>query len=110
MKIEIKNISLKSIILSAFPLLVFALCLVNYVLQVANLPDLNLLDKIVQIILWSLVDTIIWLVFITIAVFAYNLLCSFGIKGLVFTIEEPGVKEEEIKAEEKQEIQQETKI
>lgn len=108
MKIEIKNISLKSIILSAFPLLVFAFCLVNYIMQLASLPDLNLLDKIVQIILWTLVDTIIWLVFIVIAAFVYNLFCSFGIRGLTFTIEEPGVQEE-VKQEEKQEVQQETK-
>ena len=103
MKIEIKNISLKSIILSAFPLLVFAFCLVNYITQLATLPDLNLIDKIVQIILWTLIDTIIWLVFIMIAAFVYNLFCSFGIKGLTFTLEEPEV-------EEAKEVEQETKI
>lgn len=94
MKIEIKNISLKSIILSAFPLLVFAFCLVNYVTQLASLPDLNLLEKIVQVILWTLTDTLIWLVFIVVAVFTYNLFCSFGIRGLTFTVEEPDTQEE----------------
>ena len=93
MKIEIKNISIKSIILSAFPLLVFAFCLVNYVTQLASLPDLNLLEKIVQVILWTLTDTLIWLVFIVIAVSVYNLFCSFGIRGLTFTIEEPDTQE-----------------
>ena len=94
MKIEIKNISIKSVVLSAFPLLVFAFCLVNYVTQVASLPDLKLLEKIIQIVLWTLTDTLIWLVFAVIAVSVYNLFCSFGIRGLTFTIEEPGTQEE----------------
>jgi len=99
MKIEIKNISLKSIILSAFPLLVFALCLVNYVLQISSMPDFSLMQQILQIILWTLVDTMVYLVLIVIAAFIYNLFCSFGIKGLTFTVEEPVSKEEETKEE-----------
>lgn len=98
MKIEIKNINLKSIILSAFPLLVFALCLVNYVLQISSMPDLSLIQQVLQIILWTLVDTMVYLVLIVIAAFVYNLFCSFGIKGLTFTVEEP-VSEEEVKEE-----------
>lgn len=94
MKIELKNISIKSIILSAFPLLVFALCLVNYVLQISSLPDLSLMQQILQVVLWALVDTMVYLVLIVIAAFAYNLLCSFGIRGLTFTVEEPVSKEE----------------
>ena len=98
MKIEIKNIHLKSIILSAFPLLVFALCLVNYVLQISSMPDLSLIQQVLQIILWTLVDTMVYLVLIVIAAFVYNLFCSFGIKGLTFTVEEP-VSGEEVKEE-----------
>jgi len=98
MKIEIKNISIKSLILSAFPLLVFALCLVNYVLQISSMPDLSLIQQVLQIILWTLVDTMVYLVLIVIAAFVYNLFCSFGIKGLTFTVEEP-VSEEEVKEE-----------
>ena len=98
MKIEIKNINLKSIILSAFPLLVFALCLVNYVLQISSMPDLSLIQQVLQIILWTLVDTMVYLVLIVIAAFVYNLFCSFGIKGLTVTVEEPGT-EEEVKEE-----------
>ena len=94
MKIEIKNINLKSIILSAFPLLVFALCLVNYVLQISSMPDTSLIQQILQIILWTLVDTMVYLVLIVIAAFIYNLFCSFGIKGLTFTVEEPSTGEE----------------
>ena len=94
MKIEIKNISIKSLILSAFPLLVFAFCLVNYITQLASLPDLSFVEKIVQVILLTLTDTLVWLLFMIVAVFVYNLFCSFGIKGLTFTVEEPGVQEE----------------
>lgn len=94
MKIEIRNISLKSIILSAFPLLVFVLCLVNYVLQVSSMPDMSLMQQILQIILWTLVDTMVYLVLIVISAFVYNLFCSFGMRGLTFTVEEPTTKEE----------------
>ncbi len=94
MKIEIKNINLKSIILSAFPLLVFALCLVNYVLQVSSMPDMSLMQQILQIILWTLVDTMVYSILIVISAFVYNLFCSFGMRGLTFTIEEPATKEE----------------
>ena len=98
MKIEIKNISLKSIWLSAFPLLVFALCLVNYLLQVFSMPDMSILQQILQITLWTLVDTMVYLVLITVAILVYNLFCSFGIRGLTFTVEEP-VSGEEVKEE-----------
>ena len=94
MKIEIKNIGLKSIILSAFPLLVFALCLVNYVLQISSMPDLSFMQQILQVILWTLVDTIVYLVLFVISAFIYNLFCSFGMKGLTFTVEEPATQEE----------------
>ena len=94
MKIEIKNISLKSIILSAFPLLVFALCLVNYVLQISSMPDLSFIQQILQIILWTLVDTMVYCVLFVIAAFVYNLFCSFGMRGLTITVEEPVTKEE----------------
>ena len=69
MKIEIKNINLKSIILSAFPLLVFALCLVNYILQASSMPDMSLVQQMLQIILWTLVDTMVYLVLIFISSF-----------------------------------------
>lgn len=94
MKIEIKNINLKSIILSAFPLLVFALCFVNYILQIPSMQDLNFIQKILQIILGTLIDTIAYLVPFVIAAFIYNLFCSFGMRGLTFTVEEPETKEE----------------
>ncbi len=103
MKIEIKNISLKSIILSAFPLLVFALCLVNYVLQISSMPDLNFMQQILQIILWTLVDTMVYLVLIVISAFIYNLFCSFGMRGLTFTVEEPVTKEEKEEEEKEEE-------
>ena len=100
MKIEIKNISLKSIILSAFPLLVFTICLLNSIMPVLGSPELSILESILAIILNALVETIVFLVLLSVAAFIYNLLCSFGIKGLAFTLEEP-VSNEENKEETK---------
>ena len=94
MKIEIKNISLKSIILSAFPLLVFAWFFVSNMLQISSLSELSLIMKILQIILWTLTNTIAFMCCAVVAAFIYNLFCSFGIRGLTFTVEEPTTKEE----------------
>ena len=94
MKIEIKNISLKSIILSAFPLLVFTICLLNSILPVAGAPELSLLESILAVVLNALVETIVFVVLFIVAAFMYNLFCSFGIKGLTVTLEEPATKEE----------------
>lgn len=102
MKIEIKNVNIKSIILSAFPLLVFAMCLVNHIMEVSGAVNLSLLESILSVVINSLVETMVYLVIFVIASSIYNLFCSFGIKGLTFTIEEP-VSKEEIKEETKEE-------
>lgn len=94
MKIEIKNINLKSIILSAFPLLVFAWFFVGNVLQISSLLEFSPIMKILQVILWTLTDTIAFMCCAIVAAFIYNLFCSFGMKGLTFTVEEPASKEE----------------
>ncbi len=94
MKIEIKNISLKSIVLSAFPLLVFTACLLNSIIPVAGAPELSLLESILAIVLNALVETVVFLALFISAAFIYNLFCSFGIKGLAFTLEEPASNED----------------
>ena len=94
MKIEIKNISIRSIILSVFPLVIFALCFLSNLLQISSLSDLSFMQQILQIVLWTLVDTIVYVVLAILTAFVYNLFCSFGIRGLTFTLEEPASKEE----------------
>lgn len=97
MKIEIKNISIKSLLLSAFPLLVFGLCTVNNALAVFDLDELTFIEKLLQLILWSISNTIVILMTSVVGAFVYNLFCSFGIKGLTISLEEPVSKEEEVK-------------
>ncbi len=94
MKIEIKNISLKSIVLSAFPLLVFTACLLTSIIPVAGASELSLLESILAIVLNALVETVVFLALFIAAAFIYNLFCSFGIKGLAFTLEEPASNED----------------
>lgn len=88
MKLEIKNISLSSVIFSAYPLLVFALSLLNAVFAAEAIPEYGIMEKVMQVVLWALAETMVLLITSLVVAFAYNLLCSFGVKGLRFEIEE----------------------
>ena len=63
-------------------------------MQISSMPDMSVIQQILQIILWTLVDTMVYLVLFVISAFVYNLFCSFGMRGLTFTVEEPLSKEE----------------
>ena len=102
MKIEIKSISIKTLLLSAFPLLVFALCLVNASLAIFTLDEYSLIEKILQVILWAIPNTVVILIASVIGAFAYNLLCSLGIRGIMFHLEEPSQVEQTEEVEETQ--------
>lgn len=88
MKLEIKNISLKSVIFSVYPLVVFVFCLLNAIFAIGDLSDFTFFQKIMQVVLWTLTETLSIVVISVALAFVYNLLCSFGIKGIRFEIEE----------------------
>jgi len=98
MKLEIKNISLSSVIFSAFPVIVFALSLLNAVFAAEAIGEYGIMERVMQVILWALAETMVLLITSLVVAFVYNLLCSFGVKGLRFEIEE---------VEENKQIQQE---
>lgn len=88
MKLEIKNISLSSVIFSVYPLIVFALSLINAVFAAEAIGEYGIMERVMQVVLWSLAETMVILVTTLVVAFVYNLLCSFGVKGLRFEIEE----------------------
>jgi hypothetical protein len=88
MKLEIKNISLSSLIFSAYPLIIFVLALVNSVFAADAIPEYGIMERVLQLTLWALAETLVILITSLVVAFVYNLLCSFGVKGLRFDIEE----------------------
>lgn len=96
MKLEIKNINLGSVVFSVYPLVLFVLSFLNAVFAIGDLSDYTLMQKIMQIVLWTLAQTLTLTVVSLALAFVYNLLCSFGIKGIRFDIEEAGVESESV--------------
>lgn len=88
MKLEIRNISLGSIVFSVYPLIVFALSLLNAIFAASAMVEYGIMEKVMQVVLWALADTMVLLVISLVVAFVYNLFCSFGIRGLRFEIEE----------------------
>ncbi len=106
MNLEIKHISLKSLLLSAYPLVVLIFSFLNTILGAAVDFDIAIgfFSKLMQMALWTISETLAIMLLSVIAVFAYNFFCSLGIKGVRFTIEE--VAEDAVSHEE-QEVSQE---
>lgn len=90
MNLELKHISIKSVIFSAYPLIVVVFSLMNTLL--AGMVDfdiaVSLFTKVMKLSLWTISETLAILLLSVIAAFAYNFFCSIGMKGLRFTIEE----------------------
>jgi type IV secretory pathway VirB2 component (pilin) len=85
MKVEIKNISVASVVFSAYPLLAFAMGAIQGFVNVFS-GDYTLREKIMQGVIQSLTGTLAILVASIAAVFVYNLFVSFGIKGVRLTL------------------------
>lgn len=88
MKLEIKNINLVSVVFSVYPLVLFVLSFLNAVFAIGDLSDYTFMQKIMQIVLWTLAQTLSLTVVSLAMVFIYNLFCSFGMRGIRFEIEE----------------------
>ena len=106
MNLELKRINLKSLLFSAYPLVVLVFSFLNTILGAAMDFDIAMgfFSKLMQMALWTISETLAILLLSIIAVFAYNFFCSLGIKGIRFTIEETA---EDIVPQEEQEISRE---
>lgn len=98
--LEIKKISLKSIVLSVYPFVVFLFTLLSSLLGMQDLLDFenSLISNITQVLLYSLFTTAVIVIFTVLAGFIYNLLTGFGMKGLVFTFRDMDEDSQEEKA------------
>ncbi len=88
MKVEIKKIAIKDILFSVFPLAVFVLMLVTAALEVFK-PEATLtVSYLMGLVMYAIQSTILCLVSAVIFVWVYNLLCSFGIRGVRVELED----------------------
>ena len=94
MKLEIKNINLGTVVFSVYPLVLFVLSFLNAIFAIGDLSDYTMMQKIMQVVLWTLAQTLTLVVISLALAFVYNLLCAFGIRGIKFDIEEAGVPSE----------------
>ena len=94
MKLEIKSINLSSVVFSVYPLVLFVLSALNALFAIGDLTDYTMMQKIMQVVLWTLAQTLSLVVVSLVLVFIYNLFCSFGIRGIRFDIEEVNASSE----------------
>ena len=88
MKIELKKISIKDVLFSAFPLAVFGVMLLTAVLEVFK-PEASItVSYLMGLVLFAVQGTIIFLVSAVLFIFVYNFLCSLGIRGVRIDVED----------------------
>ena len=88
MRIEIKKISILSLLTSALPVVIFIIMLIislNMIFVPSENPFFNVL---MQAVFLAIVKTLIAMISIVIGAFIYNFLCAVGMKGLRLDLED----------------------
>ena len=94
MKLEVRNISVSSLVVSSVPLVVFALALLGGVVTFMLIPNpqivpMTAFQKLLSVGLYSLLYVVITTAVIVFAAFVYNILTGvLGLRGVTFEIEE----------------------
>ena len=88
--LEIKRVSVKSVVLSAYPFVVFIFTLLSAFFNLGSLvePEAGIFTIATQVVLYSLITTAVIVCFSVLACFIYNMLCNFGMKGFRISLEE----------------------
>jgi len=88
MRIEIKKISIASLLVSALPVIIFIISFI-YSLQAVFTPSaVPFFNVLMQAVLIAIAKTVIILVCVIVGAFVYNLLCAVGMKGVKFDLED----------------------
>ena len=103
--LEIKRISLKSIVLSAYPFVVFVFTLLQAFLGLGDLldPEAGFFKAVMQVLLYAIINTGVLVLFTMLAAFIYNIVVNLGVKGVrvyFAEVEENSAKEDETPVEE----------
>ena len=88
MKVEIKKIGVSTVLFSVFPLAVFVVMLIGAFLEIFN-PDATLnVTYLMSLIMRAIQGTLLFLVSTVCFLWAYNLLCALGIRGVRVELED----------------------
>ncbi|ACC98751.1 hypothetical protein Emin_1201 [Elusimicrobium minutum Pei191] len=88
MRIEIKKISIMSLLFSALPVAVFSIMLIGSFLDMFAPTGDSFVNALVSSLFRAIVNTLIVLVCTLIGAFVYNLLCAIGLKGIKLDLED----------------------
>jgi len=94
MKLEVRNISISSLVTSSVPLVVFCLALLGGVVTFMVVPNMQLApmgfgQKLLSVFLYSLLYVVICTAVMVFAAFVYNIFSGvLGLRGVTLEIEE----------------------
>ncbi|OGS13837.1 MAG: hypothetical protein A2234_11400 [Elusimicrobia bacterium RIFOXYA2_FULL_58_8] len=94
MKLEVRNVSIGSLVTSSVPLVLFVLALLGGAVKFFLVPDpqlaaMTFLEKLMSVGLFSLLYVVITSAVLVFAAFAYNIFSSvLGLRGFTLDIEE----------------------
>lgn len=94
MKLEVRNISVGSLVTSSVPLVIFCLALLGGVITFMVVPNLQLapmtfMQKVLSVGLYALLYVVLTTAVIVFVAFVYNVLTGvLGLRGVTFDIEE----------------------
>ena len=88
MKVEIKKVAIKDVFFSVFPLAVFGVMLVSAFLEMFK-PEISItVSYILELIMFAIQGTILFLVSTWVFLLIYNFLCALGIRGVRVNLED----------------------
>lgn len=94
MKLEVRNVSVGSLVTSSVPLVIFALAILGGVVTFMVVPNMQLASmsfsqKLLSVGLYALLYVVISTAVLVFAAFVYNVLTGvLGLRGITFDIEE----------------------
>lgn len=94
MKLEVRNISVGSLVASSVPLVVFCLAILGGVITFMVVPNIQLasmtlFQKLLSVGLYALLYVVITVAALVFVAFVYNILTGvLGMRGITFDIEE----------------------
>ena len=106
-KLEIKKISLKSLVFSVYPFVVFVFSLLTALFGLGDIvvPGEGFFSAMTSVLLYSLFTTLAILLYSVLAAFIYNMLVNLGVKGIKISLAE--VEEEETSSTEEEQASSE---
>ena len=88
MKVEIKKIGIMNVIFSVFPVAIFVIMLVSGILGMFTPDTPFTISFFMNMIMSAILNTLLFLVYTVVFLFAYNVLCGIGIRGVCIHLED----------------------